>query len=655
MASMAAGAFAFLVALAVYGATRAPDLTFIDCGELAASATLLGIPHPTGYPLYTLVGRSLTALPGPIAPLTRLTLFSAVAGALAAGFAADASRRLLKAAGVRGAAQTAGAVAAGLALAMGTTAWKQAVIVEVYALHLFLLTLLLDLALVAADPTGPHPRRARALILFAYLGGLALGNHLSAVLLLPALAFLIWREHQGAILHRRTLVLCTAAFLAGASVYLYLPIRSALEPALDWGDPDTPGTFYRHATGAVYRVWFLSSAAVAAKQFGRFLALVPLEMSPVALAPAAFGVALLWRRRTALAQATILLLLLNLLYAVNYDIHDIDAYFLPAFLVLALWVGAGIGFAAAALTRKLGAARRPAAAWAVPMALAGLVPGLAFAWNLRSASQRENHLVPDYTAAMFASLGENAVILSRQWDYFCSAAIYEQAVRGKRRDVTVLEKELLRRSWYLKQLAREDSLLAGGCATESARLARGLVPFETGGHFDSAALQADYVALINCLLTTAMAAGRPVYLTPDALEPGVADGLTQIPVGLAMQLFAEPPAVPPRLPGGADARVAPVRGLADALASPEPLPAQLAALVLEMAIRRSIYLAERGDREGAMALCDSASAVAPSYQPVRRLKELLAAGATGGGIIAPPSVPPETPPRGTPAGGPASR
>ena len=654
MASMAAGAFAFLVALAVYGATRAPDLTFIDCGELAAAATLLGIPHPTGYPLYTLLGRALTAIPGPIEPLTRLTLFSAVAGALAAGFVADCGRRLLKAAGVRGAAQTAGAVAAGLALAMGATAWKQAVIVEVYALHLFLLALLLDLALVAADHSGSQARRARALLLFAFLGGLAIGNHLSTLLLLFALAFLIWRE-QGAILNRRALVLCAAAFLAGTSVYFYLPIRSALEPALDWGDPDTPGTFYRHATGAVYRVWFLSSAAVAAKQFGRFLALVPLEMSPVALAPAAFGVALLWRRRTALAQATILLLILNLLYAVNYDIHDIDAYFLPAFLVLALWVGAGIGFALSALLRRLGAERRAAAAWALAIALAGLVPALAFAWNLRSASQRDNHLVPDYTAAMFGSLAENAVILSRQWDFFCSPAIYDQHVRGNRRDVTVLEKELVRRSWYLKQLAREDSVLASGCATEAERFARGLVPFETGGRFDSAALQADYVALINCLLSTAMAAGRPAYLTPDALEPGIADGWVQVPIGLAIQLFPAPPVTPPNLPGGAERRVAPVRGLAAALASKEPLPAQLAALVLEMALRRSIYLAERGDHDGASALCDSVLAAAPSHEPARRLKTLLSADGTGGAVTAPPFVPPGAPSSGTPAGGPASR
>jgi hypothetical protein len=67
--------------------------------------------------------------------------------------------------------------------------------------------------------------------------------------------------------------------------------------------------------------------------------------------------------------------------------------------------------------------------------LALLVPVFALGWNYSAASQRNQHLVVDYTA-MFASLEPNAVILSRQWDHFCSAVFYEQLVRGHRRDVT---------------------------------------------------------------------------------------------------------------------------------------------------------------------------------------------------------------------------
>ena len=47
-----AGAFVFAVSLAVYVKTLAPTVYGEDSGELIAAADTLGIPHPTGYPLW---------------------------------------------------------------------------------------------------------------------------------------------------------------------------------------------------------------------------------------------------------------------------------------------------------------------------------------------------------------------------------------------------------------------------------------------------------------------------------------------------------------------------------------------------------------------------------------------------------------------------
>ena len=608
---MWASALAFLLPLALYAATRAPDLTFIDSGELAAAAATLGIAHPTGYPLFTLAGRALVIFPGPLEPVARLTLFSAVCGAGAAAFTFASVRRILRSIGL-GAAATAGALAAGLTLATGHTAWEQAVVVEVYALHLLFLAVLFYLALRAASDGGAAAGGATALLLFAYVAGLAIGNHLSAALLLPALAFLVVRERGAAGLGRALPVLALA-FLLGLSIYAYLPLRSAREPLLDWGDPETPGAFYRHATGAVYRVWFLSSAQVAAKQLGRFLSLLPVEMSPLAPIPAVIGLVVLWRRREALAQATVLLFVLNLLYAVNYDIHDIDSYFLPAFLAVAIWVGIGVAVALDRGSRRLrGAVARRGATLAATLA----VPVLALIWNGPTASQRGNHLVADYTAAMFRSLEPRAVILSRQWDHFCSASIYDQLVRGERRDVTVIEKELMRRRWYLKQLARWDPELTRPCRELMERFGNELVPFETGGRYSSERLQETYVGVINCLLEHAMET-RPAYITPDALEPGIAGRLVQVPAGLALRLYREPPAELPPSPPPA------VRGLAAAFSSAIDLRQQLAGLVLEMETRRALYLAQIGRPEEAMRAVEAVLAREPGYSNAQRLKELL--------------------------------
>ena len=45
-----------IVAFIVYVRTLCPTVDFIDSGELATVAYTLGIAHPTGYPLFTLVG-----------------------------------------------------------------------------------------------------------------------------------------------------------------------------------------------------------------------------------------------------------------------------------------------------------------------------------------------------------------------------------------------------------------------------------------------------------------------------------------------------------------------------------------------------------------------------------------------------------------------
>ncbi len=640
---MWAGALAFLLPFALYIATRAPDLTFIDSGELAAAAATLGIPHPTGYPLYTLLGRALCALPGPLAPITRLTLFSAAAGAGAAALVYATGRRLLAATGLPRPAATAGGLAAGLLLAAGRTVWGQAVIVEVYALHLLLVAALLHLALRATteerggigdsgigdsgggDGDGQghegrgHGGHQRHLLLLAYGAGLTVGNHLSTIFLLPVLAIWILRAGGSAALRRDGLRLALA-FLAGASIYAYLPLRSALDPPLDWGDPaENLGAFYRHATGAVYRVWFLSGTAVAGKQLVRFIELLTVEMTPLALLPAAAGLVILWRRARRAAEATTLLFLLNVAYAINYDIHDIDSYFLPAFLVLALWAGTGIGAAFAALVARGGATARRAPAVA---AAALAVPVIAIAWNFRAADQHTNHLVPDYTAAMFASLEPGAVILSRQWDHFCSAAIYEQLVRERRHDVTIVEKELLRRRWYLRQLGRWDPELTAGCRDLIAEFDAALIPFEAKRAVDGEALQALYVEMINCLLARA-AATRPTYLTPDALEPGIARDWTPVPAGLAMRLYRELPPEPPPAPEPPPLDT--VRDLAAAFASGIPLREQLAGLVLEMEARRAIYLYETGDPAAAIAALDRVLARVPAYTNATRVRNAMRA------------------------------
>jgi len=134
------------LALAVYIATLAPSITFenagTDSGDLVTAAYLLGVPHPPGYPTYTLLACLAThLLIGTIA--YRVNLLSALSAALAVGLTCRCAQILLPA----GRPALLLSVASALTLAFSPLLWSQAVIAEVYALHTFFAALLLWLLL----------------------------------------------------------------------------------------------------------------------------------------------------------------------------------------------------------------------------------------------------------------------------------------------------------------------------------------------------------------------------------------------------------------------------------------------------------------------------------------------------------------------------
>ena len=65
-------------ALVVYIQTLSPTIDFIDSGELAAVTYTLGIAHPTGYPLFTLVGHIFSHLPLGLRVIYQMNLMSAI-------------------------------------------------------------------------------------------------------------------------------------------------------------------------------------------------------------------------------------------------------------------------------------------------------------------------------------------------------------------------------------------------------------------------------------------------------------------------------------------------------------------------------------------------------------------------------------------------
>ncbi|HYW68219.1 MAG TPA: DUF2723 domain-containing protein, partial [bacterium] len=274
---MTAAAVAFLVPLVVYICTLARAVTFVDSGELSAVAATLGIAHPPGYPLFSLLGRLFSLMPvGTVS--FRVGLLSALSAAGASsliywagsGLVLRFYRRTPDSTRPPGAALVWAPLAGALLFSLSQTVWSQAVVVEVYCLQTFLVMLLV--AACAKALSNP----ASALTHWpwiAFVCGLGLTNHLTGILMVPALLLFLLLGYTA---RARETDKIPVPFWRGVGAgvlpllaYLYLPLRARTMPPVAWDYPDTLQRFLVHVTARQYH-GALGSRGVRLEELGRF-------------------------------------------------------------------------------------------------------------------------------------------------------------------------------------------------------------------------------------------------------------------------------------------------------------------------------------------------------------------------------------------------
>jgi len=201
-----AGAVAAVV-FVIYFITIAPTIQFWDTAEYVASAKVLGIPHPPGSPLFTLIAHVWGELPLAADYGLRLNLFAAVTSALASGLLFLVTERFLRATLPGSRWIRISAAAAGILVgATSFTVWNQSVVNEkVYTLSLLSIALILWLIVRWGDePKGT--RRDHWLLLILFLLALSATNHLMALLVAPAVfVFMEAQEAEERLLERTLL------------------------------------------------------------------------------------------------------------------------------------------------------------------------------------------------------------------------------------------------------------------------------------------------------------------------------------------------------------------------------------------------------------------------------------------------------------------
>jgi len=651
----------FLVGLIVYSWTLAPTVTLTDSGELIVAAYGLGVAHPPGFPLWVMLAHLASLVPiGSVA--VRINFSSAVFAALAcamltlvvaellvtaSGFAAPRRRNkagrkssIIESSEARGLLRFASAVSAGLLMAFSRTLWSYATITEVYALNALLVLLVFFLVVrwrrriieMRMDLRAGVATPDAWIYVAAFVFGLAMGvHHVTVALTLPAIAVVVYRTAGLKFFASRRL-LYAALISIGALilVYSYLPWAASRSPAMNWGNPRSLQEIWWHITGRQYRVFFSFSPAAMGTQFAEFCRMLLREFGfawlPVALFLAVAGLASAYKRDRTAFWFLLLIVIADLAYALSYEIaEDKDAYYLPAFISIAIAAGLGICW----LLQRI--ASKSSAIWKSYVAAAAaivLTSATAFGANWPFNNRRHYFIANDYVENLFSTIAPNGLVLTQDWQV-ASPMFYVQEIEQRRGDVKLLDINLLRRSWYFDYLKHAHPDLMERSREEIDPYVTILKQWERDpAAFSRSQDLTQRISMAFLEMIQAMVRNEikiaPVYITNDVLT---ADSLNSyltrwipqnyqlVPQGLVFNLttdqsFHESTDPHLRIRGLADGTV---RFAKDDVANLKILPAYT-----RMLTNRGKYLASFNQHERAIQAFKEALALDPNLAPAQQ-------------------------------------
>jgi tetratricopeptide (TPR) repeat protein len=385
-----------------------------DSGELVAAVHILGIPHPSGYPLYVLLGKLWTLLV-PIGSIAlRMSLFSAVTASLAATGTFLVARRLEL--------ERSAAICAALLLGLSPSFWSQANIQRVYSLNALLMVAALNAAIL-----WWQRRDDRWLIVAVFISALGASNHTYMGIFTIAVA--LWSIVVDRSLWRRprAWLACIAAGLVGLLPYLYQPLRSRSDPRLDWGNPESIDSWLAVVTRreAWNRAWIEMPGDVLIIA-SDYLGGIGVEFYWAGAGLAVIGLAAA-RARSWPVLLLCLAMLGNFvamaLHGSRSDLFFWHRYYIPTYVVIALLAGLGI--------QVLGER------WRKTVPLVFILPLTMLLVGYPKFDRSRYRVADDFSRSLLAELPPGAH-LSASDDNILFVLIYLHLVEGLRPDINLI-------------------------------------------------------------------------------------------------------------------------------------------------------------------------------------------------------------------------
>ncbi|XP_052275598.1 transmembrane protein 260-like isoform X2 [Dreissena polymorpha] len=437
----------------IYIYTMYPTIPGGDSGELITAAHELGVAHPPGYPVFTLMAWLAIKLVPLGSVAWRVNLLNAV---LAAGASLVFSITIYRY------TRCVGSAVLGSSLwSFCKLTWTWSVSAEVFGLNNLCVASLLYLMVAFRD--AKDDAKLKVAYIGAFVSGLSLCNQHTIVVYVAVIAVLVlWELWNAKVLSVTKLVQLGMCFLLGLVPYIYLPLSSLFSKARwSWGDQSTLKGFMRHLLRAEYGTFDLAKGQNVESRslvFSNLRGYVDHCISEytavcVVLAIVGIGVSIVRRCRcmsTVLAMCLLYLVMFswraNLSLSEQLHLGVVERFWMQADMVFILFVTLGFFTVLRFLKDKTDTVSK----YRLGLVLAVMACSKQLR-NFADCNHRNNTVVWEFGSRLFHNMPQNALVLT-VGDLPSNVLRYIYWCENDRPDVQVLDQELLSYSWFVPKL-----------------------------------------------------------------------------------------------------------------------------------------------------------------------------------------------------------
>uniref|UniRef100_A0A7V3E8E9 DUF2723 domain-containing protein n=1 Tax=Ignavibacterium album TaxID=591197 RepID=A0A7V3E8E9_9BACT len=465
----------FIVVFTIYFSTMSRSVNEFDSGELAATQAFWGIPHPTSYPLFNLVGFLFSKIPLPIDTIIKLNLLPVLWNTITILFLFLSIRTILENISVlsnkkeifsnRSLSKSEILLVSfisSLSFAWSVTFWIQATKIEVYSFQIFLTSIIVYCAikiLINLEQNELSLNVKKYWRIIAIFLGFGFSNHLMTVYLLPALIYLLIITKTSKTQKIKIFVIVfMISFSIATFFYLVMMFRAQTNPPYVFGEPTNIQGLVNTVLGKDYSQFMFSGMESVKKQSSKFLTVLSLNFNRTDFIGGEFSFNIIFIFSGLFLSAIILrkffyfvflIIITSLFFAFNYSIPDINEYFLVVFLLFTTLISIFIYKILLLIDNKIYKV--------IFLMIASSFTISQLFFNYEPMDRSSDKFTESYSKAVLNSLPKNSTLLSIDWDYIISPAIYIQKVEKFRDDIEIIIPTWLEKRWYKPEIKKKFS------------------------------------------------------------------------------------------------------------------------------------------------------------------------------------------------------